>query len=117
MVHPSEIIYWEILPAIRKQIVLELKNMDIKQSEIAKILAVTPSAISQYVSNKRGEYNFSDEFMKKIRTSVQKILDKSSDSFREVNILVKEFENARSVCKICRDKNDINGKCGICFDN
>lgn len=101
MVHPSEIIYWEILPAIRRQIVLEMKGMGIRQSEIAKILNVTPSAISQYISNKRGEFEFNEEFLSKIKSSVEKILAKSSDSFNEVNILIKEFEKSGCVCKLC----------------
>ncbi len=117
MLHRAEIVYWEVLPAIRAQLVLELKLIGKKQSEIAKLLNITPSAISQYVNNKRADKTyFSDDFKKKIKNSAKKINENISSVFIETNILIKEFENEKHICIVCRKKNNIEGKCGICFN-
>ncbi len=115
MINPSEIVYWEILPAIRKNLVLELKDAGLKQTQIAMMFDMTPSAISQYVKNKRGEFEFTEVFSNKIQVSARKIKDGHSNVFQEINLLVKEFESDRNLCKVCRAKNDMTSDCGICF--
>lgn len=114
MITPSEIIYWNILPALRKQIVFELKELKLKQSEIAKILNLTPSAVSQYLNNKRGEFKFCDEFKEDIKKSALKISKQSSTFFAEINYLVKSFEKSKEFCTVCKDKNNFDGDCNVC---
>lgn len=115
MINPAEIVFWEVLPAIRKNLVSELKELGLKQAEIAKLLEMTPSAISQYTKNKRGEFEFKEDFKQKIKESAKKIYNKEATVFDETNHLVKEFENSKNICIVCRSKNDIEGDCGICF--
>ncbi len=115
MVYPSEILFWDILPAIRREIVIELKELGIKQNEIAKTMGITPSAVSQYLKNKRGDFEFSKEFSQKIKESAKRIKEDSSIVFNETNMLVKEFENSKAICIVCRKKNNIPENCGVCF--
>lgn len=115
MITPSEIIYWDILPAIRKQIVLFLRDDGLKQVDIAKKLEITPSAVSLYLKNKRGgEFDFSDNFLNEIKISTKNIISNKSNLFEELNILVKKFESTKSLCSICRIKNDLIDNCSIC---
>ena len=116
MISPSEIIYWEILPAIRKNLVKELKNEGLKQSQIAKLLGLTPSAISLYLNNRRGEFTFEDSFKKKIKASAKKIANEEATVFNETNILIKEFEKSKEICKVCHGKNQHVKECGICYE-
>ncbi|MFH1447451.1 MAG: helix-turn-helix domain-containing protein [Candidatus Micrarchaeota archaeon] len=51
---PCQITIWYLIPAITAEIVKELKKLGINQTNIAKALGVTPAAVSQYVSGKRG---------------------------------------------------------------
>ncbi len=117
MVHPSEIVYWELLPAVRRELVFSLKELGLKQAQIAEKLNVTASAISQYLNNKRGhEFHFTVEFKKLIEDSAKKIVDEISTAFKETNFLIKEFERHKEICKICRHKNDMRDEdCGVCF--
>ena len=46
--HPQEIEVWYILPAIRKELVVVLKESGLTQRKIAGMLKVTEAAISQY---------------------------------------------------------------------
>lgn len=115
-VTPSEIIYWEILPAIRKEIVFSMKDLGFKQKDIASYMEVTPSAVSQYLNNKRGEYSFNEDFKKSILESVKRIVDNDSTPFNETNKLIKKFEKTGGVCKVCNSKNDTSSDCRVCFE-
>lgn len=116
MVIPIEIMHWEVLPSIRSNLVLSLKKKGLKQTEISQLFEMTPSAISQYLKEKRGKYLLPEEFQKNIEESSNLIFNKKSTVFIETNLLLKQFEK-KYLCKLCKEKNSINYKCGICFDN
>jgi len=62
---PCEYIVWNRLPIIRKEIALcMVEKFGYNQTETAKKLNITRSAVSQYFTGKRGKYNIND---KKIR--------------------------------------------------
>ena len=56
MKSPCEEIVWDVLPSIRAAIAEELVKRGISQKEVSRMLGITPPAVSQYVSKKRG-YN------------------------------------------------------------
>ncbi len=116
--NPTEILYWEILPAIRRTLVIELLSLDLKKSEVAKLLDVTPSAISQYIKNKRGnELEFDSKFEEEIKNSANRIKFDKKVTFDEVNKLIKIFQNSKHLCKICVTRNtDRDDSCNICID-
>jgi predicted transcriptional regulator len=59
---PCEIILWHILPAIRKEFARGLmKNHGLNQKQVAELLGITPAAVCQYLSDKRGYYNVTDD--------------------------------------------------------
>ena len=71
---PQEIEVWYILPAIRKELALAMKLNGIKQVEIAKLLGVTKSAVTQYVNNKRANYvSFNSKIKNQINNSINLI--------------------------------------------
>ena len=57
-------IVWDVLPAIRAAIAEELVNCGLSQQEIARELDMAPSAVSQYLSKKRGYRIVFDEEVK-----------------------------------------------------
>lgn len=115
-VSPSEIIYWEILPSLRKEMVFMMRDLGLKQSEIAKILEVTPSAISQYLTNKRGDFEFTDTFKKDIKKSVREIIENNASAFIETNKLIKKFETSKEICHVCHTKNETDNSCNVCHN-
>jgi predicted transcriptional regulator len=90
MKSPCELIVWDILPSIRAA------------KEVSKMLGITPPAVSQYVSKKRG-YNI--EFREDIRQSIGKLAD---DLIEE---RVKGIELVPRICEICRMLQDDEAAC------
>ena len=54
IIHPQEIEAWFVLPAIRKELAMAMKQENLEQKKIAKLLGVTEAAVSHYIKNKRG---------------------------------------------------------------
>jgi len=89
---PCEYIVWHGLPVLRKEIVKSMvENFDLSQKEAAERLDVTPSAVSQYLSGKRGSPNITDE-------SVIFEIDKSAERIiKEGNgVIISE------TCRLCK---------------
>ena len=91
MKSPCEEIVWDVLPSIRAAIAEELIKRGISQKEVSKMLGITPPAVSQYVSKKRG-YNI--EFREDIRVAIGTLADDLIE--KKVDDLVKR------ICEICR---------------
>lgn len=112
---PVEIIYWDILPAIRRKIVLNLKEEGLKQIDIANLVEITPSAVSLYLKKKRGEdITFSSKVEEEIKNSSLKIMEHESKIFNELNRIIKHIELEKDICKICKRKNILPENCKIC---
>jgi predicted transcriptional regulator len=102
MKSPCELIVWDILPSIRAATAQELVKRGLSQKEVSKMLGITPPAVSQYVSKKRG-YNI--EFREDIRQSIGKLAD---DLIKE---RVKGIELVPRICQICRMLQDDEAAC------
>ena len=55
-----------VLPAIRAEMALRMKDEGISQAQIARILGVTPAAVNQYIKSKRGAAAQDSEVLKVI---------------------------------------------------
>jgi predicted transcriptional regulator len=84
-------VIWDVLPSIRAAIAEELLKRDLPQKEISRLLGITPPAVSQYVSKKRG-YNI--EFGAEIKLSLSQLAD---------DLVDKKISNpVERICEICR---------------
>jgi len=101
MKSPCEEVVWDVLPSIRAAIAEELVKRELSQKEVSKLLGITPPAVSQYVSKKRG-YNiiFKDE----IRDEIEKLADDLMQG--PVDDLVSRM------CIICRMLRGEGSACG-----
>jgi uncharacterized protein len=99
---PCEQIVWDVLPSIRAAIAEELVHRGITQKEISRMLGITPPAVSQYVSKKRG-YNI--EFREDIRQSIAALAEDLIAGRVEGNALVPR------ICQICRMLQDDESAC------
>ena len=87
---PCEIIVWNVLPSIRAALVEELVKSGISQKEVSKMLGITPAAVSQYVSKKRGhKIDFKDDVKDEIKRLASDIRRGGIDN------------PALKICKIC----------------
>lgn len=97
---PCQTIVWDILPAIRAAIAAELVKNGVSQLEVARMLEMTPSAVSQYLTGKRGyRVEFDEDVKESIRGLAEKIKAGSCDD------LVTEM------CGICRQLRNGEGGC------
>lgn len=93
-------IVWDVLPAIRAAIAEELMNCGLSQQEIAKELDMAPSAVSQYLSKKRGyRIVLEDDVKESIRKLAEDMKAKRVDDL------------ASRICSICKQLRDEEQQC------
>ena len=102
MKSPCEQIVWVVLPSIRAAIAEELIKRGISQKEVSRMLGITPPAVSQYLSKKRG-YNI--EFREDIRQAIGVLAE---DLIKED---IKGADLVKRICSICRMLQDDETAC------
>ena len=117
LVYPEEVEVLYMLPAIRRELALYLKQCGLEQKAIARLLRVTEPAISQYLSAKRAtSVVFSDKEKEEIRKSGEKLL-KNSNLVGETAHLLHMMLDSRATCKICMEVTDAPAGCIACFQH
>ena len=104
-----EYMMWSGLPVIRKGFAESLINdFGLSQKDTAEKLGVTPAAICQYLSKKRGGMDITNKVvLKEIKVSAQNIIDNSSESI---------ISETCRICKILRASGEFNLFCPSCDD-
>jgi len=89
---PCEYMLWNGIPTIRKELAeLMTKKFGLSQRETAEKLGISPAAVCQYLSKKRGRINILDEsIMKQLTISAEKIIQNGNS-----HVIIE-------TCKICR---------------
>ena len=83
---------WNGLPMIRREIAQSMINdFGLSQKETAEKLGITPAAVCQYVSKKRGKVELSNnKILGEIKVSAERIINNGND-----NII-------RETCRVCK---------------
>ena len=116
---PQEIEVWYLLPALRREIAKNLIDKSgLNQKEAAKILGITESAISQYLSSKRGkEMVFSKKeliMIEKVADQISKEPKKATDYLYKLSVL---FRGSDVMCRIHKKHNNsLPEKCRLCVE-
>ncbi len=107
---PCEFMMWNGLPVIRKEIAESMiTNHGLNQKQTAQKLGVTPAAICQYLSNKRGKIKIIDpEILQEINKSAERIIQEEHPAVVP--------ETCR-ICKILMKKGLYPLMCEHCVDN
>ncbi len=110
----QEVEVWYVLPALKRAIALKMREMGLKQNEIAEKLHLAKSAVSQYLKNKRAsKIKFNPEFEKEISKSADSII-KKNDFMHEVEILCKKFKDRGCLCEIHKKYCKLPLRCSAC---
>ena len=98
---------WNGLPVIRREIAESMINdYGLSQKETAEKLGLTPAAVCQYVSRKRGKIPITNEnVLEEIKVSAKKII-KNGDGH-----IIKE---TCRICKILRSSDMFDMFCTAC---
>ena len=115
MLTPQSIEVHYVLPAVRRELARDLKELGLGQKEIAKKLDVTEAAVSQYVNDKRAcNVEFNDKVKDAIKDSAKRLQD---DAFliAETQTLLKMIKSEKITCDVCKCKGNLPDTCEVCF--
>ena len=113
LMQPQEIEVFYILPAIRHEIAKVLKDLKVPQKEIANLLVVKESTVSQYINNKRANViEFNDTIKKYIKECTLKIKSGENMVMHTHNIL-KLIRKENVLCDIHKKYAHIPVNCSM----
>ena len=101
MESPCQRIVWDVLPAIRAAIAVELVKCGVSRVEAARMLEIAPSAVSQYLSGKRG---YRIEFENDVKRSIEQLAEDLKEG-KNVNLV-------KRICDVCRQLREGDEQCG-----
>ena len=114
---PQEIEVWYLIPAIRKELAkIFISKYEMSQKEIADILGLTESAVSQYLKDKRGnQLKFNLNERKIINKTAKKISEDKNNSIKHLYNLCNSLKNTETICDLHRKHNPkISKDCDFC---
>lgn len=115
MIMPQEIEVWYVIPAIRKELAKAMVARGMKQKEIARMLDLAESAVSQYIKEKRAKSIKLDSEMKdEISKSADAIINDSSQLMCEMKRLCDIARKKRVICK-CHKEMGHSKECEVCL--
>jgi predicted transcriptional regulator len=113
---PQEITVWYILPALRRELTIALKNKKIKQTKIASILGITEAAVSQYLKHKRAKaIKFDENIIIEIKKAADNMLNDEHCHRYEIQNLINIIKKTGFLCKIHRKYDDVPKCCNVCI--
>ncbi|HIG97986.1 TPA: helix-turn-helix domain-containing protein [Candidatus Woesearchaeota archaeon] len=116
LIQPQEIEVFYILPAIRSRMASALKKNGKSQKEIARLLCVQESTVSQYLSSKRAaNVKFNTAINNEIVSAAKKIATKESLIRETQHILDKVRASKEVLCGLHKAVADVPDGCEACF--
>ena len=102
-----EYMVWNGLPVIRKEIAESMINdYGLTQKETAEKLGITPAAVCQYLSKKRGRSDIEDKnILSEIKVSAKTIISNGNGHV---------ISETCRICKLLRASNDLDLFCPGC---
>ena len=129
---PTEVEYWYVLPVVRKELAKNLKEQgNLRQKEVADILGISESAVSQYLKGTRAgledpengiEIEIPDWLQEDLKASANRILANKNNRMiflKEINLLLYKIRSKPTafLCKIHRAFGIAEKDCVICVEN
>lgn len=118
LVHPQEVEVFYLLPAIRRDIAISLKESGMDQKQIAKVLGVSEPSVSHYFNLKRAtDVEFNEEIKNEIKKA-SKSIKTSEDVVKETQKILKLISSEKEICKVCHEvnKDAVAKTCNVCYD-
>jgi len=116
---PQEIEVWYIIPALRRELTKSMiEDFKLTQKQVAKHMALTEAAVSQYLSSKRAkDVIFTEAVLNEIKKSASRIIENSKELVPEMMRLCHLTGVKQIMCDIHK-KQDISlpDSCEICFE-
>jgi uncharacterized protein len=100
---PCEMAVWDSVPAIRAALAAEMVSLGLSQKMVAQMLGMAQSAVSQYLSGKRG---YRIEFSDDVRHAVADLAEDMKNG--------KVTDPGSRICKICVLIRQVPSGCEAC---
>ena len=111
LMQPQEIEVFYIIPSLKKHLAREMKDLGLKQKEIAKIFSTKEGTISQYLHDKRGsKIDFDEVMLKDIKKSAPLVKD-SLSYLKETQYLLRRIKETRAIYNIHKKLSGVPGNC------
>jgi predicted transcriptional regulator len=118
---PCEIVVWYIIPGIRSVLAKELFKLNMKQKDISDLLDITQPAVSQYLSDKRGnEIEFTDEIFFMIHHFA---LELKQGEISKLDMIPRMCQICRRIkaedimCYLHKEKGSVPEDCKACLQD
>lgn len=119
---PQEIEIWYLIPALRRELAkIFISDYGMTQKQVSQLLYLTESAVSQYITLKRGkELEFSNQEIEEIKKTAVEILSNKTSNKTEVNEnlykLSVKFRGCNSLCNFHKKQDSsISKDCDLCL--
>ena len=114
-IFPQEIEVTYIIPSLRRELAVAMKESGLTQREKAKKLMVTEQAVSQYFSSKRAStVEFNDKVKQEIKRVAQTL---DEDNFKQEMLnLLKLSLKENITCQVCTKITKTHNNCEVCFE-
>lgn len=112
----QEMEVWYIIPALRREMAIELRKRSVSQSAAAGLLGITEAAVSQYISGKRGkDVRFGKSVKSEIRKSSEAV-QKGANAMEELHRLTTLCRKNGVLCRVHRKMGNAPKGCRICLE-
>ena len=115
---PQELEVWYLIPAIRKELSkFFIDNYNFSQKEVAGILGITESAVSQYFKSKRAnELKFDNKEKNIIKKYADKIVNDKKNIRKYLFELSNKLRGTKSLCDLHhKQDSSLPHNCRICM--
>lgn len=113
---PQEIELSFVVPAIRRELTLYLKEKGYGQHDIAQMLHVTDAAVSQYASGKRAtEITFPAAAKEHIHAAAEKLIN-GAHIITQMTQLLHYMKQTRITCQVHIQKAGLEPNCQLCTE-
>jgi predicted transcriptional regulator len=112
---PQEIEVWYVIPALRRELALELKKLGLSQKKIAIRLKLSEASVSHYMQRRRGSTVL---FPPKIRSEIAKSaasIAHGASVPEQVVRLTQLVRQEKLLCSIHKQHGAVPKNCRICL--
>ena len=121
MKQPCEIIVWYVIPAIKSELAKYLLSFGMKQKEVSELMDITQPAVSQYLTDKRGNgIKFSDDvkfLIKELAKDLANNKAKKSDIVKRSCEICNKVDTMDVLEQLGLNPEEFGGDCSSCVSS
>lgn len=118
---PCEMVVWYVIPAIRSELAKQLLGLGMKQKKISELMDITQPAVSQYITDKRGnELELSDNIKELIKEFAEDLYTEKATKFDIIPrtcSICHQIKAEDVMCQLHHEKGNVPSECHACLNS